>query len=145
MMPGKVNPVIPEAVNQVAFRVIGNDVTITFAAEAGQLQLNAFEPVIVATLLESVGFLTAACTVLARWCVSGITADSETLSNQVQRSLGVVTALTPHIGYALASEVAAEASETDREIADVVVGRDLLTAIDVEQILGKARRADLAR
>jgi aspartate ammonia-lyase len=140
MMPGKVNPVIPEVVNQVGFRVIGNDVAITFAAEAGQLQLNAFEPVIVATLLESIRFLTAACTVLARRCVSGITANSERLADHVQRSLGVVTALNPHIGYAAASEVAAEASASGRDIADVVVSRNLLTMAEAEQILSDARR-----
>ena len=95
IMPGKVNPVIPEVVNQVAFEVFGNDLTVTFAAEAGQLQLNAFEPVIASALFRSFSHLTAACTTLAR-CVSGITANPERLRETMERSVALATALNPH-------------------------------------------------
>jgi len=141
IMPGKVNPVIPEAVNQAAFRVVGNDTTITLAGEAGQLQLNAFGPVIIATLLESVRVLTAASAVLARRCAGGITPNLKTLGTHVRRSLGVVTALSPYIGYDLASEVAAEAAATGSRISDVVTCRGLLTSTEVEQILAQAHGA----
>ena len=100
IMPGKVNPVIPEVVNQVAFEVIGNDVTITMAAEAGQLQLNAFEPIIVYSLDRSISHLTAACLTLEANCVRGITANPERLRASVENSIGIVTALNPYIGYA---------------------------------------------
>src|SRR6202158_5520647 len=99
IMPGKVNPVIPEVVNEVAFEVIGNDVTISFAAEAGQLQLNAFEPIIAHSLFKSLNHLRQACTVLARRCVTGITANRERMRDNVEYSIGIVTALTPWIGY----------------------------------------------
>src|SRR4030095_16210061 len=93
IMPGKVNPVIPEVVNQVAFEVIGNDVTVSFAAEAGQLQLNAFEPIIAHSLLESVNHLASACRTLADRCVKGITANRDRLTQMVESSIGIVTAL----------------------------------------------------
>jgi aspartate ammonia-lyase len=141
MMPGKVNPVIPEVVNQAAFRVIGNDTTITLSAEAGQLQLNAFGPVIITTLLDSIDMLTAASAALARRCVGGIRPDVENLGTHVRRSLGVVTALSPHIGYELATEVAAEAAATGCEISDVVICRGVLTSSEIEHILARARDA----
>jgi len=145
MMPGKVNPVIPEVVNQAAFRVIGNDTTITLSAEAGQLQLNAFGPVIITTLLDSIGLLTAAATALARRCVTGIRPDMENLGSHVRRSLGVVTALSPHIGYELATEVAEEAALTGREISDVVTCRGMLTSAQVSQILAQAHGTQAVR
>src|SRR5438552_16232605 len=95
IMPGKVNPIIPEVVNQVAFEVIGNDMTVTMASEAGQLQLNAFEPIIIYSLLRSTTHLTAATDTLATKCVDGITANHEQLANGVRRSVGIVTALSP--------------------------------------------------
>ena len=100
IMPGKVNPVIPEVVNQIAFEVIGNDVTVSFAAEAGQLQLNAFEPIIAHALFESVTHLEMGCRTLAERCVGGITANVDHLRSQVEDSIGLVTALNPIIGYA---------------------------------------------
>ncbi|KIF03908.1 aspartate ammonia-lyase [Streptomyces sp. RSD-27] len=128
IMPGKVNPVIPEVVNQVAFEVIGNDITITMAAEAGQLQLNAFEPVILHSLSKSVPHLRAACLTLAERCVSGITANTETLRATVENSIGLVTALNPHIGYTAATDIAKEALVTGRGVAELVLERGLLPA-----------------
>lgn len=135
IMPGKVNPVIPEVVNQVAFEVIGNDVTITMAAEAGQLQLNAFEPVILHSLSESITHLRAACLTLAERCVSGITANTETLRATVENSIGLVTALNPHIGYTAATEIAKEALATGRGVAELVLERGLLPADTLAALL----------
>ncbi|MCW2513591.1 MAG: aspA [Mycobacterium sp.] len=126
IMPGKVNPVIPEVVNQVAFEVIGNDVTVTMAAESGQLQLNAFEPIIAHSLFESLTHLTSACDVLRTRCVTGITANVEHMRATVDRSIGLVTALNPHIGYEAATALAAEALTSGRDIAGLVVERGLL-------------------
>ncbi|HLT25332.1 MAG TPA: aspartate ammonia-lyase, partial [Zeimonas sp.] len=112
IMPGKVNPVIPEVVNQIAYEVIGNDVTVTFAAEAGQLQLNAFEPIIAHSLFKSIKHLHNGCVTLTERCVRGITANRERLREMVENSIGIVTALNPYIGYANATAVAAEADAT---------------------------------
>ncbi|CAK7283046.1 aspartate ammonia-lyase (fragment) [Streptomyces misionensis JCM 4497] len=128
IMPGKVNPVIPEVVNQVAFEVIGNDVAITMAAEAGQLQLNAFEPIILHSLSESVTHLRRACLTLAERCVNGITANTERLRASVENSIGLVTALNPHIGYTAATEIAKEALATGRGVAELVLEKGLLPA-----------------
>ena len=135
IMPGKVNPVIPEVVNQIAFEVIGNDVTVTFAAEAGQLQLNAFEPIIAHSLFKSVNHLRAGCLTLATRCVSGITANREHLRRGVENSIGIVTALNPYIGYANATEIAQQALITGQSVYDLVLARKLLTAEQLEQIL----------
>ncbi|MBL1100687.1 aspartate ammonia-lyase [Streptomyces coffeae] len=126
IMPGKVNPVIPEVVNQVAFEVIGNDVAITMAAEAGQLQLNAFEPIILHSLSESITHLRAACLVLAERCVAGITANTDQLRATVENSIGLVTALNPHIGYSAATSIAKEALATGRGVAELVLEKGLL-------------------
>ena len=138
IMPGKVNPVIPEVVSQIAFQVIGNDVTVTFAAEAGQLQLNAFEPVILASLMQSVRHLREGCRTLAARCVRGITANTDHLSHVVAHSIGLVTALSPAIGYEQSSAVAAEALRTGRPIAELVLERGLLTAAELERLLAPA-------
>ena len=149
IMPGKVNPVIPEVVNQVAFEVIGNDVTITMAAEAGQLQLNAFEPVILHSLSESITHLAAACRTLAERCVAGITANTETLLASVQNSIGLVTALNPRIGYTAATDIAKEALATGRGVAELVLEKGLLPAdrlaalLRPEEIAGSGVRARL--
>jgi aspartate ammonia-lyase len=135
IMPGKVNPVIPEVVNQIAFEVIGNDVTVTFAAEAGQLQLNAFEPIIAHSLFKSVNHLQAGCLTLATRCVSGITANREHLRRGVENSIGIVTALNPYIGYANATEIAQQALITGQSVYDLVLAKKLLTAEQLEQIL----------
>ncbi|WP_195911339.1 aspartate ammonia-lyase [Streptomyces kaniharaensis] len=135
IMPGKVNPVIPEVVNQIAFEVIGNDLTVTFAAEAGQLQLNAFEPVIAHSLLKSLTHLQAGCLTLAQRCVSGITANRGHLAHLVGRSIGLATALNPHIGYEQATAVAQEALATGAGIRELVVARGLLSTEQLEHIL----------
>jgi aspartate ammonia-lyase len=135
IMPGKVNPVIPEVVNQIAFEVIGNDMTVTFAAEAGQLQLNAFEPIIAHSLFKSVLHLTKGCVVLADRCVDGITANRDALRASVERSIGIVTALNPYIGYAHATDVAAEAHASGRGVAEIVLERGLMTAEALAEVL----------
>src|SRR5438874_1965966 len=135
IMPGKVNPVIPEVVNQIAFEVIGNDVTVSFAAEAGQLQLNAFEPIIAHSLFKSVNHLRAGCLTLAAKCVNGITANREHLRRGVERSIGIVTALNPYIGYANATEIAQEALVTGASVYDLVLAKKLLTPEQLDQIL----------
>ncbi|WP_055551257.1 aspartate ammonia-lyase [Streptomyces sp. NBRC 110028] len=135
IMPGKVNPVIPEVVNQVAFEVIGNDVAITMAAEAGQLQLNAFEPIILHSLSESITHLRAACLVLADRCVAGITANAENLRATVENSIGLVTALNPYIGYSAATSIAKEALATGRGVAELVLEKGLLPAERLAEVL----------
>lgn len=138
IMPGKVNPVIPEVVNQVAFEVIGNDVTISFAAEAGQLQLNAFEPIIAFSLFKSLNHLSAACMVLADRCVDGITANQERLRSFVENSIGIVTALNPYIGYKEASQVAREALSTGRRVYDLVLEKGLMSEAELDYVLQPA-------
>jgi len=135
IMPGKVNPVIPEVVNQIAFEVIGNDVTVTFAAEAGQLQLNAFEPIIAHSLFQSVTHLRNGCLTLAERCVKGITANREHLRSSVEHSIGVVTALNPYIGYANATEVAQLALTTGRSVYELVLEKKLLSKERLDEIL----------
>ena len=142
IMPGKVNPVIPEAVNQVAFKVIGNDLTITMAAEAGQLQLNAFEPVIAHSLFASLAHLTSACTTLAEHCISGITANRDRLRNLLDECIGVVTILNPQIGNDRASAIAREALAADRSVTSLVLERGLLTASELEEVLSPERLVD---
>ena len=135
IMPGKVNPVIPEVVNQIAFEVIGNDITVSFAAEAGQLQLNAFEPIIVRNLFNSLVFLRQGCLTLAERCVVGITANRDLLSELIANSIGIVTALNPHIGYENASAVAKEAHQTGRGVTEIVLEKGLLSQEELAEIL----------
>jgi aspartate ammonia-lyase len=139
IMPGKVNPVIPEVVNEVAFVVAGGDVALTMAAEAGQLQLNAFGPVMAHVLFENLKFMTAAMETLRRNCVTGITANKERLAHQVSSFVGVITALIPHIGYAPATRLAREALATNANIADLVVASGLLTREQVSELLSAER------
>jgi aspartate ammonia-lyase len=135
IMPGKVNPVIPEVVNQVAFEVFGNDITVTFAAEGGQLQLNAFEPIIASALFRSFRHLTAACTTLADKCVRGITANADHLRETLERSLALATALNPYIGYKNATSVASEAHLNNSTIREVVLRRGLMTEKQLDEAL----------
>jgi aspartate ammonia-lyase len=135
IMPGKVNPVIPEVVNQIAFEVIGNDQTVTFAAEAGQLQLNAFEPIIAHSLFKSVNHLRQGCLTLADRCVDGITANRDALRARVENSIGIVTALNPYIGYAAATSVAAEALESGKGVAEIVLARGLMSRAELDDVL----------
>ena len=135
IMPGKVNPVIPEVVNQIAFLVIGNDVTVSFAAEGGQLQLNAFEPIIAHSLFDNLVYLRQGCVTLAERCVKGITANREHLDKLLQSSIGIVTALNPLIGYENATSVAMEAHATGRSVAEIVLERGLLTKEQLNEVL----------
>jgi aspartate ammonia-lyase len=130
-----VNPVIPEVVNQIAFEVIGNDVTVSFAAEAGQLQLNAFEPVIAHSLFKSLMHLRNGCDTLRERCVKGITANREHLKGLVERSIGIVTALNPYIGYTNATQVAQEALKTGRSVYDLVLEKKLLSKEQLDEVL----------
>ncbi|HEY9367465.1 aspartate ammonia-lyase [Streptomyces sp.] len=145
IMPGKVNPVIPEVVNQVAFEVIGNDITVTMAAEAGQLQLNAFEPVILHALSRSITSLRQACLTLAERCVVGITANTEQLRAAVESSIGLATALNPHIGYTQATAIAQEALRTGRGVAELTLERGLLPAERIAELLTPERLAGPSR
>jgi aspartate ammonia-lyase len=135
IMPGKVNPVIPEVVNQIAFEAIGNDITVTMAAEAGQLQLNAFEPIIAHSLFKTLAHLAAGCRTLAERCVKGITANRERMRRSVDESIGLVTALNPAFGYARASEIAAEALATGRRVYDLVLERGWLTRAQLDELM----------
>jgi aspartate ammonia-lyase len=135
IMPGKVNPVIPEVLNQIAFEVIGNDVTVSFAAEAGQLQLNAFYPIIAAKLFSSLRFLRQGCFTLAERCVSGITANSDFLRQSVERSISIVTALNPYIGYEQATAVAQEALASGRGVSELVIEQGLLTEAQLRELM----------
>ncbi len=135
IMPGKVNPVIPEVVNQIAFEVIGNDLTVSFAAEAGQLQLNAFEPIIAHSLFASIAHLRQGCLTLENRCVRGITANREHLRNAVEWSIGIVTALNPYIGYANATAIAREAHASGRGVYELVLEKGLLPKEKLEEVL----------
>lgn len=135
IMPGKVNPAIPEVVNQIAFEVIDNDITISFAAEAGQLQLNAFEPIIAHSLFKSLSHLRNGCLALSERCVRGITANLERLKASVEQSFGIVTALNPYIGYATATAVAKEALASGRSVSDLVLEKGMLTKRDLDTVL----------
>ena len=129
--------------SQVAFSVIGNDITVTMAAEAGQLQLNAFEPIIVRSLSESITHLTAACHILAERCVDGITANPAIMAQRLQESLGLATALNPLIGYQAATQVAREALATGRTVPEIVLQHGHLTAEQLFEALRPERLANL--
>jgi aspartate ammonia-lyase len=135
IMPGKVNPVIPEVVNQIAYEVIGNDVTVTMASEAGQLQLNAFEPIIAHSLFKSIQHLSAGCRTLAERCVKGIRADRERARRLLDESTALVTALTPYIGYARSTEIAQEALRTGARVYDLVLQKGVMTREQLDQVL----------
>lgn len=140
IMPGKVNPVIPEVVNQIAFTVIGNDLTVTMASEAGQLELNAFEPIIARSLMMSITYLRRGCATLRTLCVDGITANVEYLRMTVENSIGLVTAISPRIGYENATAVAKEAQATGKSVREVVLQMNLLTSEEFDAILGDVDR-----
>ena len=135
IMPGKVNPVIPEVVNQICFKVIGNDTTIAFASEAAQLELNVMEPVLVESLVESAKWLTAGFDALRVECVDGITANADRCRKMVENSIGIVTALKPYIGYANCTAVAKEALATGGSVYDLVLEKKLLTKKQLDLIL----------
>ncbi|GIM49975.1 aspartate ammonia-lyase [Capnocytophaga stomatis] len=135
IMPGKVNPVIPEVVNQVCFKVYGNDLTVTFAAEAGQLQLNVMEPVLCQSIIESIVFLERALDTLREKCIVGITANREVCLNMVKNSIGIVTALNPFIGYKNSTKIAKEALQSGKSVYDLVLEHKLLSQEKLDEIL----------
>ena len=135
IMPGKVNPVIPEVTNQVCFKVIGNDTAVCFAAEAGQLQLNVMEPVIAQCILESQTWLINVMNTLRTKCVDGITVNAEHCYEMVKHSIGIVTALNPYIGYKTSTKVAKEALETGRSVYDLVLEHGYMTKEKLDEAL----------
>ena len=135
IMPGKVNPVIPEVTNQVCFKVIGNDTCVAFAAEAGQLQLNVMEPVIAQSILESQTWLTNVMNTLREKCIDGITVNADHCYEMVKNSIGIVTALNPYIGYKASTKVAKEALETGGSVYDLVLSHGLMTKEKLDEAL----------
>ncbi len=135
IMPGKVNPVIAEVVNQAAFQIMGNDLTVTLAAQAGQLELNVMEPVLVHNLLQSLDILRNVTVVFKHRCIDGIRANVERCRELLDRSIGVVTAINPHVGYEVASQIAKEALMTGRSVRSIVLERGLLTPEELDAIL----------
>ena len=135
IMPGKVNPVIPEAVSQVAYRIVGHDLSITMAAEAGQLQLNAMEPLITYCVLDSIEYLTKAMIMLETRCIVGITANEEHCRNMVNNSIGVITAINPYIGYENASRIAKKALATNQNVIELVRAEALMTDEQLDEVL----------
>ena len=135
IMPGKVNPVIPEVVNQIAFKVIGNDLTVTIAAEGGQLELNVFEPVIVQSLFESIEMLKNGMMTLKVRCIDGITANADRCRELVENSIGLVTALNPVLGYEKSTQLAKEALETNRSVYELVLEKKLLSKEELDDFL----------
>ncbi len=135
IMPGKINPVIPEVVSQVAFNVIGNDVTVTLAAEAGQLELNAFEPVIFYNIFESIDTLTGAVQTLIDNCILGITANRDRCEHLVESSVAIATALCPYIGYKKSADIAKQSLESGVSVRDLVLQQNLMTPQQLEQCM----------
>lgn len=135
IMPGKVNPVIPEVVSQVAFRVVGNDMTIAMAVEGGQMELNAFEPVVFDSLFQSITMLDNAVKTFVENCIVGITANEERCRELLDSSVGMVTALCPHIGYARAAEIAKEALSRQLPVRTLILEKKLLTEEELKTIL----------
>ncbi|MCB1197283.1 MAG: aspartate ammonia-lyase [Deltaproteobacteria bacterium] len=135
IMPAKVNPVIPEVVNQICFKVIGNDLTVTLASEAGQLQLNVMEPVIAQALFESIDLLCSGCQTLTQKCISGITANAEHSKNMVLQSIGIITYLDPYIGHAMGDMLGKEAAKTGKSIRELVLEKKLLSEKKLNKIL----------
>ena len=134
-MPGKVNPVIPEVVNQVAFQVIGNDLTITMACEAGQLELNVMEPVIAFRLFDTISILKNATDTLTEKCIKGITANRDVCMGYVENSIGLCTVLVPIIGYEASSSIAKEALKTNNSVYNLVLEKGLLSKEQLDVVL----------
>jgi aspartate ammonia-lyase len=143
IMPGKVNPVIPELVNLVAFRVMGNDFTVTLAAHSGQLQLNAYEPVEGLAVMESQHLLFNTSQALRKQCVDGITVNKAVLEHYMNTTVGIVTALNPVLGYEKATELANEAYKTNKGVLEIIRERKLLTEAQIAEILNPAKLTNL--
>ena len=135
IMPGKINPVIPEVISQIAFNIIGNDVTVTMAAEAGQLELNAFEPIIFYCLFESIETLTNGLKVFKTDCIDGITVNQDVCVDEVERSIGIVTALCPYIGYTRAADLAKRALKERRKLRDILIEEKVIEENKLDSIL----------
>lgn len=135
IMPGKVNPVMAELINQIAFQVIGNDQTVGLASEAGQFELNVMGPVLVYNLLESITVMTNGFKVFTELCVSGIEANEERMKNYVESSIGIITAVNPHIGYEAAAAIAKEALQSGRSVRELCLELGVLTESELDQIL----------
>jgi aspartate ammonia-lyase len=135
IMPGKVNPVIPEVVNQIAFKVIGNDLTVTIAAEHGQLELNAMEPVMAQSIFESLEMLKNGMKTLRLRCVDGITPNEVVCRRHVKKSIGIITALVPILGYETCTALAREALEQGRGVYELVLERSLLRKDQLDELL----------
>ncbi len=135
IMPGKVNPVIPEVVSQVAFNIIGNDVTVTMAAEAGQLELNAFEPIVFYCVFQSVDTLTYAVETFVDNCITGITANETRCRYLVENSVGIITAICPHVGYQKAADIAKKALKTGESVRSLILAEGLLDEAELDNIL----------
>ncbi len=142
IMPGKINPVIPEVVSQVAFNIIGNDLTITLASEAGQLELNAFEPIVLYCLFQSIDTLGFAVNTFVDNCISGITCNASRCKDYVDKSVGTITALSPYIGYDTSAEIAKEAMETGKTIREIVLERNLLNEDQLNSLLDPYRMTE---
>jgi len=145
IMPGKVNPVIPEVVSQAAFKVIGNDVTISYAAEAGQLELNAFEPVVFYSLFQSIDLMTNAVNTFRINCIDGILACEDRCEELLNGSVGIVTALNPIIGYQKAASLAKEALKSGRKVSELAVEKGYIKKEDLERILDPYQMTKLMR
>lgn len=153
IMPGKVNPVIPEVVSQVAFHIVGHDTTITMAAEAGQLELNAFEPVVFCNLFESITTLGKAVDTLIVNCITGITANRKHCKDLMESSAGIATALCPHIGYKASAAIAKTAVKTGKSVRELVLEQGLMKEKELEEVLdpylmtevGEERKEDEVR
>ena len=134
-MPGKVNPVIPEVMNQICYKVMGNDLTVTMAGDAAQMELNAMEPVMAQCCFESSDLLMNGFDTLRTLCIDGITANEDECRGYIRNSIGIVTALNPIIGYKNSTKIAKEAMETGRGVYDLVLEHDILSKEDLDTIL----------
>ncbi|HSD14390.1 MAG TPA: aspartate ammonia-lyase [Flavobacterium sp.] len=138
IMPGKVNPVMPELMNQICFKAIGNDVTVTFASQDGLLQLNAYEPVVAVAIMESQALFYKSMPLFRKNCIDGITANEKVLKHYIERSVGIVTALNPVLGYEKTTELAKEALETNKGILELIREKKLLTEDQIKKLLDPA-------
>ena len=144
-MPGKVNPVMPELVNLVAFRVMGNDATVTMASHSGQLQLNAYEPIEGLAIMESQNLLFNASKAFRSLCVDGITVNEKVLAHYMETTVGIVTALNPIIGYETATELANDAHKSGKGILEIIRERKILTEAQIAELLDPVKLTNLTR
>lgn len=135
IMPGKVNPVIPEVVNQISFQIIGNDTTINMAAEAGQLELNVMVPVLLFNLIQSAEMMRNGLKTFTEKCIKGITANKERCREMVDNSVGIITAINPHVGYEVAARIAKDALKSGRSVRDIIMEEGILTEAELDEIL----------